>query len=421
MQVESSTFQIGFRGVYTGSLHYLIMSRKIIFTFSLAILTGRPTTSVLQAALNDLPTISPLSVSVSATSTVYYITFPVELGNVPLLICISSSSTPPIITEITQGISSGTKLFFSLDDQFTNPIDFLTTSITQTNLLAIFNNLFSIRCPPSINNAAITPSIVYVQDFESNCYYDETPIKLNAFCGQCSYIGNTLVSGNTQSGNYLCFAYRLLNSYVTSITTSVQINGDLTTTTIWQEIPFTLIADQNWHYICVDMRAQLIAQAAIDSSVSSVVITYAWLNQYVQRGIILDAISVRTALPYGYDDSSSYSLDQSDNSSCVFPFNYNGKSYSACTLNENNIPICADSLNQTYQCRSSAIEGVRRLYPKHQLVYNTLQIQYSSSNSTIDVYFRYSDCANPSLLIPWPNSVRSLLFLVRFEKFHRIF
>ncbi|CAF4888185.1 unnamed protein product, partial [Rotaria socialis] len=48
LQVDNSIFQIGFRGVYT------------------AIQSGRPTASDIQAALNDLPTISPLLVSVTA-------------------------------------------------------------------------------------------------------------------------------------------------------------------------------------------------------------------------------------------------------------------------------------------------------------------------------------------------------------------
>jgi len=47
--------------------------------------TGRPTAAAIQAALNDLPTVYPLTVSVSATSTLYTITFPVEMGDVPLL------------------------------------------------------------------------------------------------------------------------------------------------------------------------------------------------------------------------------------------------------------------------------------------------------------------------------------------------
>ncbi|CAF3664415.1 unnamed protein product [Rotaria sordida] len=379
LEVDSSTFQIGFRGVYT------------------AIFTGRPTAITIQTALNDLPSIFPLSVSVSATNTLYFITFPIEMGDVPLLACISTSSNIPNITEIIQGISSGSKLFFSLDDQLTNSIDFINTNTTQTNLLTLFNNLFTIRCPPSINNAQITSSIVYLQDYETNCIYDNTPITINAFCGQCSYVGNVLVNGNTRSGNYLCFAYRLLNNYVTSISTSVQILGD-TIQTIWQDIPFTTIADHNWHYTCLDIRAKLISQSAITSSISSIIITYAVLNRNIKKGIIIDTVSIRTTLPYGYDNINSYPNVRSLNSSCIFPFYYNEKSYSTCTLNENNLPICADNLNQTYSCFSSAIEGVRRLYPKHQLVYNTLKVQYTPNNSTINVNFRYSDCTNPSLL-----------------------
>lgn len=380
---------------------------------SIALMTGQPSAMTIQTALNDLPTISPLSVTVSATSSLYIITFPIEMGNVPLLTCISSSTNPPNITEVVQGISSGSKIFFSLDDQFTSPIDFINTNVTQANLLTTFNNLFTIRCPPSINNAQIASSIVYLQDFETNCIYDTTPITINAFCGQCSKVDNLLVSGNTQSGNYLCFAYRLLNNYVISITTNIQINGD-TIQTFWQDIPFTPIADQQWHYTCIDIRAQLISLSAITPSVSSITLLYAWLNREIRNGIIIDTVTVRKALPPGYENTNSTTTNPSLNSPCIFPFYYNGISYSQCTLDTNNQPICADSLNQTHSCFSSAIEGVRRLYPKHQLVYNTLKIQHAAANATINAYFRFSDCSNPSLLVPWPNSVSYFISFILF-------
>jgi hypothetical protein len=189
-------------------------------SFSLAIQTGRPTPAAIQAALNDLPTISPLSVSVSATSTLYIITFAVEMGDVPLLTCISTSSN-------------------------------------------------------------------------------------------------------------------------------------------------------------------------------------------IKKGIFLDTVSIRPALPNGYEDPNTFPIDQSATSSCIFPFYYNGSSYSACTLDEDNIPICADNNNQTYQCNGSSIEGIRRLYPKHQLVYDTLQLTYLPSSSQFTVSFRYSNCENPTQIIPWPSTVNT--------------
>ncbi|CAF0819146.1 unnamed protein product [Rotaria sp. Silwood1] len=385
LQVDSSTFQIGFRGVYT------------------SIQTGQPTAATIQTALNDLPTISPLTVSVSATSTLYLITFPAEMGNVPLLTCISTSSNTPNITEVVQGVASGSKIAFELDGQLTNYIDFVNSNVTQADIYTIINDLFIIQCPSSINNAKLTTSIVYLQDFETNCIYDETSITTNAFCGQCSLNGNTLVNGNNKTGNYLCFAYRILNSYVTSLDLGIQINGD-TTTTLWPSISFSPNADKLWHYTCIDIRARLLSQSSIDSIVSSIVITYAWLNDNIKKGIYIDAVSIRTSLPQGYEDVSLYPIDQSNSSLCVFPFYYNGSSYTTCTLDNNNIPICADSTNRTYQCRSSSIEGVRRLYPKHQLSYNTLQVTYSSASSQITTNFRYSDCARPTQFVSWPSS-----------------
>jgi hypothetical protein len=376
-----------------------------------AVQTGRPTFTALALALNDLPTISPLAVSVSGTSTIYTITFPVEMGDVPLLTCVSSSPNTPNVTEVVQGVASGSKIAFAFDGQLTDYIDF-TTNVTQANLYATINNVFGIQCPPSINNPIITTSIVYSQDFESNCVYDETPVRTNAFCGQCSFNGDTLLSSNTQTGNYLCFAYRILNNYVTTIDLGIQVNGD-TTTTNWPSISFSPQADSLWHYTCIDIQATLIAQSSIASTVSSIVITNAWLTNDIKQGIYLDAVTIRTALPNGYEATTTYPVDQSANGSCVFPFYYNGNSYPACTLDNNNLPICADSNNVTYQCQMSSIEGVRRLYPAHQLVYNTLSVTSSSTNQQITTSFRYSDCVNPALVVPWPSSVNIFLFLFK--------
>ncbi len=359
----------------------------------------------VQIALNDLPTIAPLSVTVEATSTLYIVTFPVEMGDVPLLTCISSSSNAPNVTETVQGVASGSKTAFALDGQLTDYVDFTTNATTNNTLYNTINNLFGIRCPPSVNNKQLTSSIVYAQDFETNCVYDHSiPVATNAFCGQCSSNGNVIISSNTATGNYLCFAYRVLNSYVTSLNLGIQINGDITTT-IWPSISFSPKADKLWHYKCINVQSSLVSQGSLSSSSSSFVIISASLSNYIKQGIFIDAVTVRTALPNGYEDTSSFPIDQSATSSCVFPFYYNGNSYPACTLDSNNMPICADANNATYQCQSSSIEGVRRLYPKHQLVYNTLQLTYAPSSSQFTVTFRYNDCANPSALVPWPSTV----------------
>ncbi|CAF4711461.1 unnamed protein product, partial [Rotaria magnacalcarata] len=81
-----------------------------------------------------LPTISPLLVSVTATSTLYIITFPEDMGDVPLLTCISTSSNVPNITEVVQGIASDSKIAFELDGQLTNYIDFINSNVTQADL-----------------------------------------------------------------------------------------------------------------------------------------------------------------------------------------------------------------------------------------------------------------------------------------------
>jgi hypothetical protein len=367
--------------------------------------TGRPTAAAIQTALNDLPSIHPLSVSVSSTSSLYLITFPVEMGDVPLLTCISNSPNQPIVIEMTAGVASGARTAFAIDDQFTDYIDFINSNITQANLTAQIKNVFSIQCPPSIVDPKFSSSVVYVEDFESNCVFDETPITSQAFCGQCSSNGNILINSNTKSGHILCFAYRLMNTYVTSIALGIQINGD-TSRTLWPQIEFAPQTDRNWHYLCLDIRTILISQSTISSSVSSLLITNAWLVHNIKKGIFIDTVSIRTALPLGYEDTKSYPMDQSANSTCVFPFDYHGKSYTACTLNSNNMPICFDSQNRIQQCQRSSIVGVRRLYPKHQLVYNTLQVTHSPMTTAIVISFRYYDCAQPSLFVSWPSGVR---------------
>jgi hypothetical protein len=400
----SSIFQ-HFKSVFVVFIQVKLFyfEQNFLWNFSSsAIQTGQPTPVAIQIALNDLPTIAPLSVSVSATSTLYIITFPAEMGDVPLLTCISSSTNAPNATEVVQGVASGSKIAFALDGQLTNYVDF-TTNVTNTSLYTTINNLFGIRCPPSINNPTVTPSIVYLQDFE-NCVYDDTPVTTNAFCGQCSSNTNILIGSNSASGNILCFAYRVLNSYVIYLNLGIQVNGDTSTTT-WPTLSFSPKADKLWHYVCIDVSARLISQSSIDPSVSSILITYASLTNDIKQGIFIDAVTIRTALPNGYEDPSTFPIDQSANSSCVFPFYYNGNSYPACTLDNNNMPICADSHNQTYPCQSSSIEGVRRLYPKHQLVYNTLKLTYTASSSLFTVKFRYSDCTNPTQIVPWPSTV----------------
>lgn len=372
-----------------------------------AALSGRPTSFAIQAALNDLPTIAPLSVSVTASSTLYNVSFPVEMGDVPLITCVSSSPNPPSVTQLVQGVASGSKLAFALDGQLTDYIDY-TTNVTQAQIYNNINNIFGIQCPPSINDPITTPSIVLSRDFE-NCVYDETPVTTNAFCGQCSFNGNTLIAGNTAAGSILCFAYRILNNYVTSIGFGIQVNGD-TTTTNWPSISFSPQADRLWHYTCIDVRANLVGQSSIDASVSSLVITNAWLSTNVKNGIYLDAITIRSSLPYGYEATNTYPVDQSANGSCVFPFNYNGQRYQACTLNNNGLPICAGANNAVYPCTVSSIEGVRRLYPKHQLVYNTLAVTHVSSTSQITASFRYSDCEQPTQFVAWPSTVTILSF-----------
>ncbi|CAF0883189.1 unnamed protein product [Adineta steineri] len=118
----------------------------------ITLLNGQPTPEVVQTASNDLPTIYPLSVTVTATSTLYIITFPPEMDNVLLLTCISTSTNPPNVTEIVQGVASGSQIAFEFDGQLTEYIGFTNNSINSSKLQSTFNEVFSIQCPISLNN-----------------------------------------------------------------------------------------------------------------------------------------------------------------------------------------------------------------------------------------------------------------------------
>jgi hypothetical protein len=103
---------------------------KIFSSSRSALLNGQSTAADVQSALNDLPTIYPLSVLVSATSTAFIITFPNVMGDVPLVTCISTSTNTPNVTETVQGVASGSQIAFEFDGALTSYIDFVNGNIT---------------------------------------------------------------------------------------------------------------------------------------------------------------------------------------------------------------------------------------------------------------------------------------------------
>ncbi|CAF4657274.1 unnamed protein product [Rotaria sp. Silwood1] len=161
-------FQIGFRGVYT------------------VLLDGPPFTQFVQDALNDLPTIYPLTVSVALVGTAYRVTFPVEMGDVPPLTVISTGFSGTVnATEIIRGVPSASKIAFQLDGAITNYLNFRDDDITSAILTNEFKNLFNIRCPPSLNDPQVAPTVVYSDEFEEPSPYDDTfTIEDMAFCGR---------------------------------------------------------------------------------------------------------------------------------------------------------------------------------------------------------------------------------------------
>ncbi|CAF1653823.1 unnamed protein product, partial [Didymodactylos carnosus] len=73
-------------------------------------------------------------------------------------------------------------------------------------------------------------------------------------------------------------------------------------------------------------------------------------------------------------------------------------------LDNNDLPICTDANSNVYTCVSSSIESFRRLYPQHQLIYNSLQLVYAPQNNQLDLSYRYSDCFVPQSIISMPGT-----------------
>lgn len=379
-------------------------------------LDGPPFPQDVQDALNDLPTISPLSVTVALVGTAYRVTFPVEMGDVPPLTVISVAfNQTQTSVEITRGSASNTKLALQLDGATTSYLNFRDDNITNSILTNEFLNLFTIRCPASLNNPQQTPSIVYAEEFESgNSYNNEVyDIREMAFCGKDSLRNSSqyLVFGNTFSADYLCFAYKI--SQGNSITMNFLIEND-GNPPILENIPMNFKSDSRWHYQCIELRDMLETYSLTYLTVSTFIIHRINVSSFSPFSVMIDTVSLRNVLPIGYEDDLALNwTDRSSIGQCSFPFNYRGKTYSSCVLDENNDPICGFNGNIKYYCQNSSIEGLRRLFPKYQLLDNSLQINHLQFNQTIDFSFRYTQCQSPSLIKLQPSNV---CFFISFEE-----
>nr|ACD54600.1 fibrocystin-like protein [Adineta vaga] len=401
--IISDPFQIGFRGVYT-----------VIFIDS-------PTKVDAAKALNDLPTIHPLQVTVEINYNSYRIIFPIEMGDVPLLTIITiNNNYTQNATEITKGVSSGSHFALELDGATTQYFDILNGTITNTILENQFQELFTIRCPLSLYNKDADSSIVYTNDFETNSPYDETlNVQDMAFCGRHALtIGNldkNLVTENLEVADYLCFAYKIPQQ-ATNITLYFQVESDLdfdTTTIETLPIPVSLVSDNYWHYKCIKLRETFEDFFSSYLRVSWFSVKNVFLDSS-SNDFMFDTVTLRTNYPFGYEDADIISIsDQSASNPCTFPFVYNGKSYTRCTLNEENIPICRSSTNETYYCQNSSIEGVRRFYPQYQLLYNSLRINHSSRNRTIDISFQYTTCRSPTMIKTLPSTFANVTSITK--------
>ncbi|CAF1212069.1 unnamed protein product [Rotaria sordida] len=400
ISVINEPFQLGFEGVYT------------------AILESATDAIVIQDALNDLATIYPLMVTVAFVGTVYEVTFPIEMGDVSLLTIISTAFiNPQYAIESVQGIASGTKLAFRLDGATSNYFDFRTSVVTNVMLTNAFNQLFTIRCPPSLYDQQATSSIVYSNEFETASPYDDSIIITNmAFCGRDALTNGYLVTWNMQPADYMCFAYKIPPSGGTVIMRFyVQSDGDSSTNT-YEYITMQLNQDGHWHYTCIHLLNTLQQHSVTYLTIYTFLIMHVYPYSY-PFGSMFDTVTLRTSVPNGYEDQDTVTTtDQSSSGQCTFPFVYNGQTYFTCTLDENNMPICGSISNTTFYCQNSSIDGVRRLYPKYQLLYNSLNVIHSSANKMIDISFRYTSCASPTLIEPLPPTIANVTSITNASK-----
>ncbi|CAM4971603.1 unnamed protein product [Rotaria socialis] len=399
--VITQSFQIGFEGVYT------------------AMIEGASYASTVEDALNDLPNIYPLAVSVQLVHITYEVTFPIEMGDVSLLTIISTAfNSPQNATETVQGLASNTKLAFRLDGATTKYFDFSNDVITNTMLTNAFDQLFTIRCPPSLNNRQAISSIVYVNEFETGTVYnDSNSITDMAFCGRNALTAGYLVIWNGQYADYMCFAYKVPpNSGGFSMIFYVQSDGDSSTNT-YEYIRIQFIQDGYWHYTCINILDTFQQHSPTYLSVSMILIMSVYVDTSISPGRMFDTVTLRNSMPNGYEDETvANTTDQSSTNQCTFPFVYNNRAYTRCTIDESNMPICGLTSNTTSYCQNSSIGGVRRLYPKYQLIYNSLSVTHSSPSHTIDILFRYTACASPTLIEPLPSTIANVTSITNASK-----
>lgn len=391
----------------------MLFSSKFFYSsLTSGLLDGPPPPQDIQDALNDLVTIFPLSVTVALVGAAYRVTFPVEMGDVPLFTVISTAyNQTQTSTEIVQGIASNTMIAFQLDGATTDYLDFLDQNITDATITSEFMNLFSIRCPPSLNNINTTQSIVYVEEFEDSGSYDQTfDITDMAFCGRGALRNSSqnLIYGNTLVADYMCFAYKIATGGSITLNCLIASDGN---PPVLENIPINLRTDSLWHYTCLDLSDTLQQYSVTYLTVTSFVFIQVNISYFVPLSIMIDTVTLRSDLPIGYeDDTTIMSTDQSSGGPCTFPFFYNGKNHSSCVLDENNLPICGLTSTSKFYCQNSSIEGVRRLYPKYQLLDNSFQPNHTPANHTIDISFRYTSCMSPSLIKVLPPTVSESYF-----------
>lgn len=361
----------------------------------------------VESALNDLPTIYPLSVRVSFEHVSYRITFPISMGNVSPLVLISrATSNPTNATEITQGPESSSHVAFELDGRITQYIDLSNINDRSSDINNKIRDLFAIRCPPSLYDQDSTNTIVYSNEFENGYTHDDSQMSSDqCFCGRAALSGTTgiLVNSNARRGQIICFAYRIPSYGSTNLHVYVGINDDSSNTV--DTIRLNLTGDNQWHYTCLDLLDTLEAINPSYYAAEFLVVRLVTIDSTVNG--LYDTVTLRTDFPPGYEnDRITVNLnDQASSNSCRFPFTYEGRNYTKCVLDESRLPICGFRGNRKLYCQTSSIEGVQRILPTRKLLADYLSIVHRPTENMITMRFRYINCEQVTIMKSHPSQV----------------
>jgi len=211
------------------------------------------------------------------------------------------------LTERRDPTQNGKSFYLLIGSEFQTGLFNLQDPIEQ--ITSAINQSFGIRCPVSIavNNRADSWQTF---DYEDSCLLpDFDQLNEAAYCGKCSKTKDFTLFTNLNSTldyRYLCLAYKVSTKPFTAL--NFDLVDPLFGTLSLYSAPFIIIADNNWHYECIDMyQAYLDSEPTAIYSANKLKLFKVWINSG-NSNLRVDTVSVRKNLPVGI------SLDNVENS-----------------------------------------------------------------------------------------------------------